>query len=80
MQRENRGTKTGGAAGEGNFTQTPVGAGVTLKETSGVLLVTLVWVYLSGGGGEHWILFLKPNFKVSTVKSTLVDSLFNTDS
>lgn len=38
--------------GEGDVIRTPVSDGVTLKETSGVLLVTLVWVCLdlSGGG------------------------------
>ena len=39
--------------GEGDVIRTPVSDGVTLKETSGVLLVTLVWVCLDllGGGG-----------------------------
>lgn len=43
--------------GEGDVIRTPVSDGVTLKETSGVLLVTLVWVCLdlSGGEGGHWI-------------------------
>lgn len=47
--------------GEGDVIRTPVSDGVTLKETSGVLLVTLVWVCLdlSGGGGtgSHSSLF-----------------------
>lgn len=40
---------------EGNI-QIPVCDGVTLKETSGVLLVALVWVYLSEGIGRHCFL------------------------
>lgn len=41
--------------GEGDVIRTPVSDGVTLKETSGVLLVTLVWVCLDLSGGGHWI-------------------------
>lgn len=76
-ERQNRtGARLAVQQGEGDFFHTPVWTEATLKETSGVLLVTLARV--GSGLPDHYTipwLLCEPNFEGSTLKSTPVDSL-----